>query len=93
LEVLRVRFESFVTSLFILARIVLTVLPAALVFDAGLLFPIRFRTLDEETLFAVRFGVDFALDAGPVFLVFDLVGFFDLLRADIVNLSTREHHP
>jgi len=66
-------------------------LRAALVFDAGLLFPIRFRTLDEEIRLAVRFGGVFALDAGPVFFVFDLVGFFDLLRADIVNLSTREH--
>jgi len=55
-----------------------------------LLFPIRLRTLDEEARLGARFGVDFALDAGSVFFVFDLVGFFDL-RADIVNLSTREH--
>jgi hypothetical protein len=91
LGLFRFRFETFVTSLFILARIVLPVLRATLVFDVGLLLPTRFRPPDEDTPLAVRFDVDFALDAGPVFFAFDLVVFFDLLRAAIVNLSTREH--
>jgi len=66
-------------------------LRATLVFDAGLLLPTRFRALDEDTPLAARFDFDFALEADPIFVVFDLVVFFDLLRAAIVNLSTREH--
>jgi hypothetical protein len=37
----------------------------------------------------VRFDAVFALEAGLVFLVFDFIVFFDLLRAAIVKLSTR----
>jgi hypothetical protein len=91
LELLRFRFASFVTSVFILARVVLLALRATRVFDAGLLLPTRFRALDDGAPLDVRFDVDFALDTDPVFFVFDLVVFFDLLRTDIVNLSTREH--
>jgi hypothetical protein len=90
LELLRFRFESFVTSVFVLARVVLLALRATLVVDAGFVLPTWVRALDEAPL-ERRFDVDFALDAGPVFFVFVLVVFFDLLRTDIVNLSTREH--
>jgi hypothetical protein len=38
-----------------------------------------------------RFETGFALEAGPAFFVFELVAFFDFLRAAIANLSTREH--
>jgi len=41
--------------------------------------------LDEEAPFVVRFAFGFALEAEPVFFVFELVVFFDLLRAAIVN--------
>jgi len=73
-----------------LARLVLLVLRATRVFDAGLLLLTRVRTLDEEAPFGVRFDLGFALEAAPVFFVFELVVFFDLLRAAIVNLSTRK---
>jgi hypothetical protein len=91
LELLRFRFASFVTSVFILALVVLLALRTTLVFDAGLLLPAWFRALDDDAPLDVRFDVDFTVDAGPVFFVFVLVVFFDLLRTDIVNLSTREH--
>jgi hypothetical protein len=91
LELFGFRFEGFATSSFSLARIVLLVLRATLAFEAGLLLPTRFRRLDEDTLLEVRFETDFALEVGPVFFVFELVVFFDFLRAAIVNLSTREH--
>jgi hypothetical protein len=90
LELVRFRFETFVTALFILARLVLLVLRATRVFDAGLLLLARFRTLDEAAPFGARFDLGFARGAAPVFLVFELVVFFDLLRAAIVNLSTRK---
>jgi len=38
----------------------------------------------------VRFDLGFALATAPVFFVFELVVFLDLLRATIVNLSTRK---
>jgi hypothetical protein len=93
LELVRFRFESLVAALFILARLVLLVLldlraPRAVV-DAGLLLLARFRTLDEEERLSVLFDLGFALEAAPVFFAFELVVFFDLLRATIVNLSTR----
>jgi hypothetical protein len=90
LDLVRFRFESFVAAFFILARLVLLVLRATRVFDAGLLLLTRLRTLDEEAPFGVRFDVGFAREAAPVFFVFELVVFFDLLRATIVNLSTRK---
>jgi len=85
-ELLRFRFESFDISLFIFSRIALR---TTRTLDAGLLLPSRFRAPDEGA-FATRFLVDFALDAGPAFFVFDFVVFFDLLRAVIVRLSTRK---
>ena len=89
-KLVRFRFESFVAAFFILARLVLLVLRATRVFDAGLLLLTRFRTLDEEAAFGARFDLGFALEAAPVFFVFELVVFLDLLRAAIVNLSTRK---
>jgi hypothetical protein len=89
-ELVRFRFETFVTAFFILARLVLTVLRATRLFDAGLLLLTRVRALDEEAVFGVRFDRGFALAAAPVFFFFELVVFFDLLRATIVNLSTRK---
>jgi hypothetical protein len=65
-------------------------LRATRVFDAGLLLLTRLRTLDGEAALVVRFDLGFALEAAPVFFVFELVVFFDLLRATIVNLSTRK---
>lgn len=91
LELFGLRFEGFVTSSFSLARIVLLDLRATLAFDAGLRLPTRFRRLGEGTPLEVRFEVGFTLEAGPVFFVFELIVFFDFLRAAIVNLSTREH--
>jgi hypothetical protein len=88
--VVRFRFATFVTALLILARLVLTVLRATRVFDAGLLLLTRVRALDEEAAFGVRFDLGFALEAATVFFFFELVVFFDLLRATIVNLSTRK---
>jgi hypothetical protein len=90
LELVRFRFESFVAALFILARLVLLVLRATRVFDAGLLLLARLRRLGEEAPFGLRFDLGFAREAAPVFFVFELVVFFDLLRAAIVNLSTRK---
>jgi hypothetical protein len=92
-KLVRFRFESFVPAFFIVARLVLLVLlvlRATRVFDAGLLLLARFRTLDEEAAFGARFDLGFALEAAPIFLVFELVVFLDLLRAAIVNLSTRK---
>jgi len=86
-ELLRFRFESFDISFFVFSRIALR---TTRTFDAGLLLPTRFRVPDEVASFAARFAVDFALDAGPAFFVFDFVVFFDL-RAVIVKLSTRDH--
>jgi hypothetical protein len=40
--------------------------------------------------FVVCFDLGFALAAAPGFFVFELVVFFDLLRATIANLSTRK---
>jgi hypothetical protein len=88
LELVRFRFETFVTAFFILARLVLIVLRATRVFDAGLLLLTRVRALDEEATFG--FDLGFARDAATVFFFFELVVFFDLLRATIVNLSTRK---
>jgi hypothetical protein len=95
-KLVRFRFESFVAAFFIVARLVLLVLldllvlRATRVFDAGLLLLARFRTLDEEAAFGARFDLDFALEEAPIFFVFELVVFLDLLRAAIVNLSTRK---
>ena len=50
----------------------------------------RLRTPGEEAPFGLRFDLGFAREAAPVFFVFELVVFFDLLRAAIVNLSTRK---
>jgi hypothetical protein len=50
----------------------------------------RFRTLDEEAALVARFALVFAVEAAPVFFVFGLVVFLDLLRATIINLSTRK---
>jgi hypothetical protein len=55
-----------------------------------LLLLTRFRALDAEAAFTARFVVGFALEAALVFFVFELVVFFDLLRATIANLSTRK---
>ena len=38
----------------------------------------------------MRFALVFAVEAAPVFFVFELVVFLDLVRATIVNLSTRK---
>jgi hypothetical protein len=92
-ELVRFRFESFAAAFFIVARLVLLVLlvlRATRVFDASLLLLTRFRTLDEEAAFGTRFDLGFALEAAPIFFVFELVVFLDLLRAAIVNLSTRK---
>jgi hypothetical protein len=86
----RLRFESFAAVFFVLACAVLLVLRATRVFDAGLLLLTRLRTLDEVAALVVRFDLGFALDAAPVFFVFELVAFLDLLRATIVYLSTRK---
>jgi hypothetical protein len=82
----RFRFEGFATIFFIFARMVFR---AAVALDAGLLLPTRLRTLDEDASLELRFDAVFALEAGLVFLVFDFIVFFDLLRAAIVKLSTR----
>jgi hypothetical protein len=68
----------------------LLVLRATRVFDAVLLLLTRLRTLDEEAAFVLRFALVFAVEAAPVFFVFGLVVFLDLLRATIINLSTRK---
>ena len=81
-ELLRFRFESFNISFFIFSRIALR---ATRTLDAGLFLPTRFRAPDEDASFATRFVVDFALDAGSAFFVFDFVVFFDLLRAAMLN--------
>jgi hypothetical protein len=93
LEIVRFRFEGFVTALFILARLVLLVLLAlrtTRVFEVSLLLLTRLRALDEDAPFGARFDFGRALETAPVFFVFELVVFFDLLRATIVNLSTRK---
>jgi hypothetical protein len=84
---LRFRFESFGISFFIFSRIALR---AACTLDAGLLLPTRFRALGEDGAFRAGFDAAFALDAGPILFVFDFVVFFDLLRAAIGLLSTRD---
>ncbi|HTZ66922.1 MAG TPA: hypothetical protein VMB83_05535 [Roseiarcus sp.] len=84
-ELFRFRFKGFATTLFIFARIVFR---PTLELGAGLALPTRLRTLDEPL--EERFGAVFGLEAGPVFLIFDLAGFFDFLRAAIVKLSTRD---
>ncbi|HXE23776.1 MAG TPA: hypothetical protein VN637_02685 [Roseiarcus sp.] len=93
-ELFRFRFRSLASAAFVLARAGLPVLRAtcrtARAVDAGLLFATRLRALDDDAL-AGRFEVGFTRDAAPVFFVLELVGFFDFLRAAIVNLSTREH--
>jgi hypothetical protein len=68
----------------------LTVLRATRVFEAGLLLLTRFLALDEVAVFVVCFDLGFTLEATPAFFVFELVVFFDLLRATIANLSTRK---
>jgi hypothetical protein len=90
LGLIRFRFASFVATFFVLARTVLLVLRATRVFDAVLLLLARFRTLDEEAALVARFAFVFAVAAAPVFFVFELVVFLDLVRATIVNLSTRK---
>ena len=89
-EPVRFRFASFVAVFFVLARPVLLVLRATRVFAAVLLLLTRLRTLDEEAAFVVRFALVFAVAAALVFFVFGLVVFLDLLRATIINLSTRK---
>jgi hypothetical protein len=86
----RFGFESFVTTVLVLARIVLLLFRATRVFDAGLLLLTRLRALDEAAAFGLRFDFGFALDAETGFFVFAFVVFFDLVRAAIVNLSTRK---
>ena len=83
----RFRFEGFAAISFIFARMVFD---AVLALEAGLLLPARLRTLDEDATFEMRFDAGFALEAGLVFFIFDFVVFFDLLRAAIVKLSTRD---
>jgi hypothetical protein len=90
LELVGFRFESFVAAVLALARLALAVLRATRVFDTDLLFATRLRALDEEAPFVVCFDLGFALEAEPVFFVFELVVFLDLLGATIVNLSTRK---
>jgi hypothetical protein len=87
LGLFRFPFEGFATILFIFARIVLRVARAL---DAGLPLLARLRTLDEDGSFELRFDAAFALEAAPDFFIFDLVVLFDLLRAAIVKLSTRD---
>jgi hypothetical protein len=84
------RFDSFAATVLVLARLGLLVLRATRVFDADLLFVARLRALDEEAPFVVRFAFGFALEAEPVFFVFELVVFLDFLGATIANLSTRK---
>src|SRR6202042_612578 len=84
------RFASFVATFFVLARTVLLVLRATRVFEAVLLLLARFRTLDGEAALVVRLAFVFAVEAAPVFFVFELVVFLDLVRATIINLSTRK---
>jgi len=91
-ELFRFRFRTLASAVFIFARGVLPVLRATRGLAAGLLLRTRFRALDEAVALEGRFEVGFTRDAGPVFFVFELVGFLDFLRAAIVNLSTREHH-
>jgi ABC-type multidrug transport system fused ATPase/permease subunit len=86
----RFRFASFAATFFVLARPVLLVLRATRVFDAVLLLLTRLRTLDEEAALVVRFALVFTVEAAPAFFVFGLVVFLDLLRATIINLSTRK---
>jgi hypothetical protein len=86
-EVFRFRFEGFATTFFIFARMVLRAVRA---FAANLPLAARFRIPDEDVSFETRFDAGFALEAGLVFFVFDFVVFFDLLRAAIVKLSTRD---
>ena len=83
----RFRFEGFAAISFIFARMVFD---AVLALEAGLLLPARLRTLDEDATLEMRLDAGFALEAGLVFFVFDFVVFFDLLRAAIVKLSTRD---
>jgi hypothetical protein len=85
-ELLRFRFASFGTSFFIFSRIALRAVRAL---EADLLFPTRFRALGDDASLGTRFDAAFALDADPIFFVFDFVVFFDL-RAAIGQLSTRE---
>jgi hypothetical protein len=47
--------------------------------------------LDSAASLGARLDVDFALDPGPAFFIFDFVDFFVLLRAGIVELSTHKH--
>jgi hypothetical protein len=82
----RFRFEGLATIFFILARIVFR---PARALDAALLLPTRLRTLDDDARLT-RFEGAFALVARVFFFAFDFVVFFDLLRAAIVKLSTRE---
>jgi hypothetical protein len=89
-ELARFRFESFVATVFTLDWIALPVLRAACEFEAGLPLLTRLRALDEVAAFVVCFDLGFAREAAPVFFVFELVVFFDLLRATIANLSTRK---
>ena len=84
----RFRFEGFAPIFFIFARMVLRAAPAL---DAGFLLPTRLRTLEGDASLEVRFNAVFAPEVGPVFLVFDFIVFFDLLRAAIVKLSKRDH--
>jgi hypothetical protein len=85
LELVRFRFDNFVTTVFALALAVVVAFRAARVFVAALLLAIRPRALDEDTTFVVgRLDLGFALEAAPVFFVFDFVVFLDLLGATII---------
>jgi hypothetical protein len=64
-------------------------LRAARALGADLLLPTRFRALGDDDSLGTRFDAALARGAGPTFLVFDFVVFFDL-RAAIGQLSTRE---
>jgi len=86
LELFRFRFNGFVATFFIFARMALG---ATRALDAGFVLPTRLRTLDEDAPLEERFDAVFALEADGIFLIFDFAVFFDFLRAAIVKLSTR----
>jgi hypothetical protein len=87
-DLFRFSLEGFDAMFFILARIAFGTTRAL---DAGLRLPTRLRTLDDNAFLEALFDAVFALEAGLTFFVFDFVVFFDLLRAAIVILSTREY--
>jgi hypothetical protein len=89
LDPVRFGFESFATTAFAFGRTVLVGVRATRVFVVDLAFTACFRAPDEDVTFEPRFDLGFALEAEAVFFVFAFTVFFDLVRAAIVNLSTR----